>query len=140
MDEVARGAPQAGEMGMSGLFGMALGGLESMMSGEHAAAAPGLVSTALSASGGLSGLFEKFESAGMSDKISSWMSSGGNLPISAADITKVFTPEQIEAFAAQHGVPADVATTILAHLLPQTVAAAAPAADAAAADAADQQQ
>jgi uncharacterized protein YidB (DUF937 family) len=111
---------------MSGFFGAALGQLSGMFASEHAAAGEGLVSTALASSGGMSGLFEKMQQAGLGDKLSSWVSGGPNASISADDITKIFPPEQIEAFAEQHGVPADVATGLLAHLLPHAVDNATP--------------
>ena len=113
---------------MSGFFGAALSELSSLVSSEHAGAAEGLLATALQNSGGVSGLIAKFQQAGMGAHVSSWIGPGSNLPISAADIERVFPPEQIEAFAAQHGVPASVASQILAALVPHAVAQAAPAA------------
>jgi uncharacterized protein YidB (DUF937 family) len=133
---------------MSGIFNAALSGIASLLSPKpqdavpqdatagdatagdaaaHGAAALSLISTVLASSGGIMGLMAKFQAAGLGDKVSSWIGTGANLPVSAADITKVFPPEQIEAFAAQHGVPAGVASQILARLLPATVDAATPA-------------
>jgi uncharacterized protein YidB (DUF937 family) len=111
---------------MSGFFGAALGQLSGMFASEHAAAGEGLVSTALASSGGMSGLFEKMQQAGLGDKLGSWVSGGPNAAISIEDVTKIFPPEQIEAFAAQHGVPSDVAAGLLAHLLPHAVDNATP--------------
>lgn len=112
---------------MSGFFGAALGELGSLVSSQHAGAAEGLLATALQNSGGVPGLIAKFQQAGMGAHVSSWIGSGTNLPISAADIERVFPPDQIEAFAAQHGVPAGVASQILAAIVPHAVAQAAPA-------------
>ncbi len=112
---------------MSGFFGAALGEISSLVSSEHASAAEGLMSTVLANSGGMSGLIAKFQQAGLGAHVSSWIGSGTNLPISVADIEKVFPPDQIEAFAAQHGIPANVASQILASLVPHAVDAATPA-------------
>ena len=112
---------------MSGFFGAALSEIGSLVSSEHAGAAEGLMSTVLANSGGVSGLIAKFQQAGLGAHVSSWVGTGANLPISVADIEKVFPPEQIEAFAAQHGIPANVASQILAQIVPHAVDAATPA-------------
>ena len=111
---------------MSGFFGSALSSLSSLVSSEHEQAASGLLSTVLADSGGVSGLIAKFQSAGLGQHVSSWVGSGTNLPISAGDIEKVFPPAQIEAFAQQHGIPAGLATELLAKLVPHAVDAATP--------------
>ena len=112
---------------MSGFFSSAISSLGSLISSEHAQSAEALLSTALASSGGVSGLIAKAQAAGLGAHVSSWLGSGSNLPISIADVEKIFPPEQIEAFAAQHGVPANVASQILAQLIPYAVDAATPA-------------
>ena len=57
----------------------------------------------------------------MGDKAQSWVGSGGNMSLAAEEVTKVFPPQQIEAWAAQHGIPAGAAAGVLAHLLPHAV-------------------
>jgi uncharacterized protein YidB (DUF937 family) len=111
---------------MSGFFGSVLSSLGSMVSSEHAAGAEGLLSTALASAGGVSGVIAKCQQAGLGAHIESWVGSGSNLPISVAEVEKIFPPDQIEAFAAQHGLPAGVASQILAQLLPHAVDAATP--------------
>ncbi len=99
-----------------------LGSLEGLMQNQtHADAAGGLLSTAFSSAGGLPGLMSRFESAGLGDKMQSWTGSGANLPLAAEEVTRVFPPQEIESFAEAHGVPASVATAMLAHLLPHAV-------------------
>ena len=99
-----------------------LGSLEGLMQNQtHADAAGGLLSTAFSSAGGLSGLMSRFQSAGLGDKMQSWTGSGANLPLAAEEVTRVFPPQEIESFAEAHGVPANVATEMLAHLLPHAV-------------------
>ena len=103
---------------MSGFLG-SLGGL--MQNEDHQQAAGGLLSSAFSSAGGLPGLMSRFQSAGLGDKMQSWVGSGSNLPLAAEEVERVFPPQQIESFAAAHGVPAGVATQMLAHLLPHAV-------------------
>ena len=99
-----------------------LGSLEGLMQNQgHADAAGGLLSTAFSSAGGLPGIMSKFESAGLGDKLQSWVGPGSNLPLAAEEVTRVFPPQQIESFAEAHGVPASVATEMLAHLLPHAI-------------------
>ena len=99
-----------------------LGSLEGLMQNEgHADAAGGLLSSAFSSAGGLPGIMSRFEAAGLGDKAQSWVGPGSNLPLAAEEVTRVFSPQQIESFAEAHGVPPSVATAMLAHLLPHAV-------------------
>ena len=103
---------------MSGI----LGSLEGLMQGGGTAGGAGnLLSEAFQSAGGVSGIVSKFQQAGMGDKAQSWVGSGGNMSLAAEEVTKVFPPQQIEAWAAQHGIPAGAAAGVLAHLLPHAV-------------------
>ncbi len=109
---------------MSGFLSGALESLKGMIGGADdagAGAGGNLLSSAFQSAGGVQGIIAKAQAAGLGDKVQSWVGSGSNLPISADEVTRIFPPEQIESFAAQHGVPAGVATQILAHLLPHAV-------------------
>ena len=99
-----------------------MGSLEGLMQNQgHADAAGGLLSHAFASAGGVSGIMAKFQAAGLGDKVESWVGGGGNMPLAAEEVTRVFPPQQIESFAEAHGVPASVATEMLAHLLPHAV-------------------
>ncbi len=100
---------------MSGI----MGSLEGLMQGGGTAGGAGnLLSEAFQSAGGVSGIVSKFQQAGMGDKAQSWVGSGGNMSLAAEEVTKVFPPQQIESWAAQHGIPASAAAGVLAHLLP----------------------
>lgn len=91
-------------------------------SGEH----PGLVGHALEmindpATGGLSGLAEKFHSNGLGDIVNSWIGPGGNHPITAEQITNVLGADRINAIASKFGMSSDDASAKLATLLPSIV-------------------
>ncbi len=103
---------------MSGI----MGSLEGLMQGGGTAGGAGnLLSEAFQSAGGVSGIVSKFQQAGMGDKAQSWVGSGGNMSLAAEEVTKVFPPQQIESWAAQHGIPAGAAAGLLAHLLPHAV-------------------
>ena len=108
-----------------------MGTLESLMGsapgGASTGQASGLLGSAMSSVGGVQGLLGMAQQAGLGAKVQSWMGSGGNSPISADEVGKIFTPDQIESFAQQHGVPAGMVAPLLAHLLPHAVDNATPA-------------
>jgi uncharacterized protein YidB (DUF937 family) len=111
---------------MSGFFGRAFAQLGGLLDSSQQGAAGNLLSEAISSAGGVSGLAEKFDQAGLGEHVRSWIGSGENLPVSAEDITRVFPPEQIAAWAQKHGLPADAVPQLLAHLLPHAVDDATP--------------
>lgn len=105
----------SGWMGtLEGLMGSAPGGASSQQAG-------GLLGSALGSVGGVQGLLGLAQQAGLGSKVQSWMGSGSNAPISADEVGKIFTPDQIEGFAQQHGVPSSMVAPLLAHLLPHAV-------------------
>jgi uncharacterized protein YidB (DUF937 family) len=111
---------------MSGLLGSVLSQVGSVFSGVQASSAGAMIDSVLQSSGGVQGLVAKFQAAGLGEHAASWVGTGSNIQVTAEQITKVFPPAQIEAFAEQHGVPAGIAAQLLAHLLPQAVDAATP--------------
>ncbi len=71
-----------------------------------------------SGSGGLNGLTEKFNQAGLGNIISSWIGSGQNLPISADQITSVLGHGKLGQIASQLGIDPAQASSQLSHILP----------------------
>lgn len=71
--------------------------------------------------GGLSGLVQQFHDKGMGGLVSSWVSRGQNLPISADQIQNVLGSEQVKELAAKAGISPDVVSSHLAQLLPMLV-------------------
>jgi uncharacterized protein YidB (DUF937 family) len=93
--------------GLGGVLGSVLGG------GQGGASAGGL--------GGLGALLNGFQKAGMGDQVASWVGTGQNMPISAADVSKVFGSGAVAQIAQQAGVSQGDASAGLAALLPQLV-------------------
>lgn len=71
--------------------------------------------------GGLSGLVEQFKGKGLGDVVSSWVSTGQNLPISAEQIQQVFGGDKLQQIAQQAGIKPDAVADSLANLLPNVV-------------------
>nr|WP_321985448.1 YidB family protein [uncultured Lichenicoccus sp.] len=113
---------------MSGIFGGLLGQLGGLLGGSSnaQAGAGGLLATVINDAGGPAGILAKFQQSGLGAQAESWVGSGHNLPITAEQVAQVFPPAQLDAWAQQHGLPAGVASQVLAHFLPHAVDATTP--------------
>jgi uncharacterized protein YidB (DUF937 family) len=103
-----------------------LGGLMSVVASnpQIIAALAGLLSTrdaSIGGSGGLGGLVNAFQSKGLGDMMSNWISTGPNPPVSAAQLTDVLGQDTLSQFASRAGVPASDAGSLLAGLLPAAI-------------------
>ena len=49
--------------------------------------------------GGLSGILEKFNAAGMGDKVKSWVGTGDNEPVTGDEVEKALGPDTIKEMA-----------------------------------------
>ena len=98
-----------------GLMGQAGGGADL---GNIAQSVMGMMSKE---SGGIGGLVEQFQGAGLGDIAKSWVSTGQNLPISADQLTKVFGEQKLGAMANQAGVNLQQFLPLLVSALPLVV-------------------
>jgi len=71
--------------------------------------------------GGLSGLVQNFHDKGLGGLVTSWVSTGQNLPISADQIQHVLGSTQVQELAAKVGISPEVASSQLSQLLPTIV-------------------
>jgi len=94
--------------------------LGSLLGGDNAGLS-GAVAELVQQQGGLPGLLEKFSNGGMSELVSSWVGSGGNLPVSAEQIQQVLGNEQVTALAEKFGLDPQQLSQGLADYLPQAV-------------------
>jgi uncharacterized protein YidB (DUF937 family) len=106
---------------MSFLEDMAGKELGSMLSSSSNPLAAGVMQMINNQPGGLSGLVQQFHDKGMGGLVSSWVSTGQNLPISADQIQNVMGSEQVKELAAKAGISPDVVSSHLAQLLPMLV-------------------
>ena len=122
LDSLLQGALGGGQ----GQGGSALGGLMDIVAKnpQIITAVAGLLSTrdtSVGGSGGLGGLISAFQGKGLGDMMSSWISTGPNPPISAAQVTDVLGGDTIAQFAGKAGVTTADAGSLLAGLLPNVV-------------------
>ena len=71
--------------------------------------------------GGLQGLVQSFHDKGLGGIVSSWVSTGQNLPISADQIRQVLGSERVKQLAAAAGISPDLAGSSIAQVLPTIV-------------------
>jgi len=75
----------------------------------------------LQSEGGVQGLLQRFNDHGFANEVASWISTGTNLPISAADIQRVLGSSRVQEIARSAGVPTDIASGHLADVIPQII-------------------
>ena len=68
--------------------------------------------------GGLGGLAEKFNQAGLGELMSSWIGKGENLPISADQISNILGNDAVANVARQLGIDPEQAAGQLSQMLP----------------------
>ena len=68
--------------------------------------------------GGLGGLMEKFQRAGLGDVIGSWVGSGENRPISGDQVSQALGPDAISDLAAKFGLNTGDTAGQLSQILP----------------------
>jgi uncharacterized protein YidB (DUF937 family) len=104
---------------LDGLVGELGGSLEGS-SGAHQELLQGLVGM-FANKGGLAGLVSMFTQGGLGNLVSSWISTGQNLPISASQVTQVLGSDTLSQLAAKVGLSPQAASAGLAQLLPSLV-------------------
>ncbi len=71
--------------------------------------------------GGLPGLIQSFKDKGLGDIVSSWISTGKNLPISADQIRSVLDPSQLQTMADKLGISTKDVSQHLSEYLPKVI-------------------
>ncbi len=85
-----------------------------------------LLGAAEGAGGGIwPGMLAQLEIAGMGEHVASWRGDGHDLPVTADQLSTAFTPQQVQAWAAQAGTTPDVLLERLATALPHAARTAA---------------
>ncbi len=100
---------------MSGSFNQFLGPLAQML---------GLIEG--SGGGVFPALLAQLENAGLGDTVRSWVGHGENTPVTAEELGRAFTPEQLNDWAAQAGTDPDTLLAQMARELPDAVHRATP--------------
>ena len=105
--------------GQSAQSGSGMGGLLAMVTSnpQLLQAVTGMLSND-GAHGGLGGLIEKFQQAGLGDVVASWVGSGQNQPISGDQLTQVLGSEALTGLAEKLGMSPGTAAGQLSSMLP----------------------
>ena len=80
---------------------------------------PGMIEKAYP--GGLSGLLGQLQQTGYGRQVDSWLGRGPNEPITAQDLGKVLSNQQVQQMAQHFGIPADQILDKMSQYLPQAV-------------------
>jgi uncharacterized protein YidB (DUF937 family) len=116
---------------LDGVLGNVLGGL--MGGGQQGGANPllnaviGMISNGGQVNpGGLGGLMEQFQRAGLGEQIGSWIGNGQNMPVSAEQIQAALGSDTIGSIASQLGIGQGEAAGQLSQMLPEIINALTP--------------
>ena len=71
--------------------------------------------------GGIDGLLDKFKAGGLAEQAASWVGKGGNLPISAEQISSVLGNGAIADLAAKFGISPETLSAQIAQHLPSMI-------------------
>ncbi len=107
-----------------GLLDDVLGHVKSQLGPAANTAHPDLISNViqmLGSGGGLGGLVQQFEKAGLGNMIQQWIATGPNPPISPAQLQQVLGSGQLQGLASKLGLSPDVLTQQLSQVLPHLV-------------------
>ncbi len=81
----------------------------------------GVVAAVMQSQGGIGGLLNSFNKAGLGDVMKSWVGTGQNLPVTPAQVTQAIGPGQLTQIASQLGIDPAHAGGLLSQVLPQVV-------------------
>jgi uncharacterized protein YidB (DUF937 family) len=102
---------------MTNLIGKIFGGGD-----DKTALVKGLGESLSSGSGGgVTGLLDKFDAAGLGDKARSWVGDGPKQPVSGDEVRRALGDQEVGKIAEKAGMPADKASNELASILPDAV-------------------
>jgi len=101
---------------------LAMAGSTGAQQGQHATAVGAILSYINSPQvGGIAGLQGMFQQGGLGHILSSWVSSGQNLPISASQLQNVLHSGALQEAAQQAGMDPVQLTNMMSSLLPHLV-------------------
>ncbi len=102
---------------LAGVLGGLLGGQQMSNQGGMA----GNIAGALAGMGGIGGLLQQFQQAGLGHIADSWVGSGPNMPVSPGQLGQVLGQDQVNTIAQHAGMNSGDLLSQLSHLLPHAV-------------------
>jgi len=106
---------------MSFLDSLESSGLTRIMSNNSNSLAAGLLELINKQPGGVAGLVQAFHEKGLGEIVSSWVSTGQNLPISSDQIQHALGSQQVQELASKAGISPEAVRSQLSSLLPTLV-------------------
>jgi uncharacterized protein YidB (DUF937 family) len=103
-----------------------IGSLLGKNEGEATSVPEALVAALGEQEGGLGGLIQKFESAGLGNEVSSWIGNGQNQTVAPDALHDILGSDLVRQMAAKTGLPLDQLLPQIAQHLPQLVDHATP--------------
>ena len=98
-----------------------MGLFDGMLGGVVGASMVSLVSGVIEKHGGVQGIVNEFERNGLGQTVRSWVGTGPNEPVSAADVHRVLGPDLLQQLSAKTGLSMQDLTEKLSQVLPQAV-------------------
>jgi uncharacterized protein YidB (DUF937 family) len=105
-----------------GLLDQVLGAMggQTGNAGQHGSLVD-LAAGVLQNQGGVSGLLDKFRSAGLGQQADSWVATGQNMPVSGDQVSSVLGSGAVERASQKLGLPPGAAAAALAAVLPMVI-------------------
>jgi uncharacterized protein YidB (DUF937 family) len=103
-----------------------IGSLLGKSDGSSASVPEALVAALGSHEGGVGGLVEKFQAAGLGDVISSWVGTGANQTVAPDALNGILGSDLVQQIAAKTGLPVEQLLPQIAQHLPRLVDAITP--------------
>jgi uncharacterized protein YidB (DUF937 family) len=104
-----------------GLFDQLVGGVLSQLGSENTKGLLEAAGEMIESRGGLAGLVEQFQQAGLGEQAESWVGTGDNMSLSAQDLVNALGGDQLAGLASRLGLSEDQISGGLSELLPQIV-------------------
>jgi|JI6StandDraft_1071083.scaffolds.fasta_scaffold01985_13 uncharacterized protein YidB (DUF937 family) len=80
-----------------------------------------LLSSLLNQAGGLSGLMQRFNQAGLTEVFASWVSTGENKPVQPAQMEQALGADAIADLSRKLGLDANMVLPLISQFLPQVI-------------------
>jgi len=98
-----------------------MGLLDGLIGGAVGAEMATVVDQFIQKHGGVTGIVNQMQQQGLGATVNSWIGSGPNQPISAAQVHQAFNPEVLKELAAKAGLSTPDLAQKLSQVLPQVI-------------------
>lgn len=106
---------------LGGIAGQVLGKVLNNTSSDGMGSVINMVHSLIDSSGGLNGLLQKLQSAGLAEQVTSWLGNGTNLPIDANQLISALGENTFSNLASKFDVNESDVSSGIASMLPKVV-------------------